>query len=297
MKNPFRPTQPTTAKRKLVKLDVNFVSLVSQGANPGANIVMIKEFDMNKTDGISVNIDEATLTGILQKGLADFLTKKEDGGIDLNEGIQKALQSVTTELSEVLSKSVEEAVAKAMENKKEPEPKDPEGKKEPEKKEPMQKGLEDETCTLNGVTVCKSVIGEEAFAGIIAMQKELAQSQHEALMKSLEVEVEKSYPNLPGEMRDKAILLNSINQMPENIAKMAKEYLSKANDNLGEVLEKSVGSSKPGADVTAKKEAEQKLDALAKEIMEKDGLSFGDAYAKALNTPEGTKLYDQYCAC
>ena len=281
MKNPFRPTQPTVAKRKLVKLDVNFVSLVSQGANPGANIVMIKEFDMNKTDGISVNIDEATLTGILQKGLADFLTKKEDGGIDLNEGIQKALQSVTTELSEVLSKSVEEAVAKAMESKKEPEP--------------MQKGIEDDTCTLNGVTVCKSVIGEEAFAGIIAMQKELAQSQHEALMKSLEVEVEKSYPNLPGEMRDKAILLNSINQMPENIAKMAKEYLSKANDNLGEVLEKSVGSSKPGADVTAKKEAEQKLDALAKEIIEKDGLSFGDAYVKALNTPEGTKLYDQYC--
>ena len=287
MKNPFRPTQPTVAKRKLVKLDVNFVSLVSQGANPGANIVMIKEFDMNKTDGISVNIDEATLTGILQKGLADFLTKKEDG-VDLNEGIQKALQSVTTELSDVLSKSVEEAVTKALESKKEPE------KKEPEQKE-TKKSLEDETCTFNGVTISKSVIGAEAFDGIIAMQKELAKTQHEALMKSLEVEVEKSYPNLPGEARDKAILLNSINQMPENISKMAKEYLSKANDNLGTVVEKSIGSSKPGADVSAKKEAEQKLDALAKEIMEKDGLSFGDAYAKALNTPEGTKLYDQYC--
>lgn len=292
MKNPFRPTQPTVAKRKLVKLDVNFVSLVSQGANPGANIVMIKEFDMNKTDGISVNIDEATLTGILQKGLADFLTKKEDG-VDLNEGIQKALQSVTTELSDVLSKSVEEAVTKALESKKEPEKKEPEGK-EPEQKE-TKKSLEDETCTFNGVTISKSVIGAEAFDGIIAMQKELAQTQHEALMKGLEVEVEKSYPNLPGEARDKAILLNSINQMPENISKMAKEYLSKANDNLGTVVEKSIGSDKPGADVSAKKEAEQKLDALAKEIMEKDGLSFGDAYAKALNTPEGTKLYDQYC--
>lgn len=247
---------------------------------------------MNKTDGISVNIDEATLTGILQKGLADFLTKKEDG-VDLNEGIQKALQSVTTELSDVLSKSVEEAVTKALESKKEPEKKEPEGK-EPEQKE-TKKSLEDETCTFNGVTISKSVIGAEAFDGIIAMQKELAQTQHEALMKSLEVEVEKSYPNLPGEARDKAILLNSINQMPENISKMAKEYLSKANDNLGNVVEKSIGSDKPGADVSAKKEAEQKLDALAKEIMEKDGLSFGDAYAKALNTPEGTKLYDQYC--
>ena len=293
MKNPFRPTQPKTAKRKLVKLDVNFVSLVSQGANPGANIVMIKEFDMNKTEGISVNIDEATLTGILQKGLTDFLTKKEEG-IDLNEGIQKALQSVTTELSDVLSKSVEEAVAKALESKKEPEKKEPEGK-EPEQKE-TKKSLEDETCTFNGVTISKSVIGAEAFDGIIAMQKELAKTQHEALMKGLEVEVEKSYPNLPGEARDKAILLNSINQMPENISKMAKEYLSKANENLGEVLEKSIGTEKPAPDVTAKKEAEQKLDALAKEIMEKENLSFGDAYTKALNSPEGTKLYDQYCA-
>lgn len=251
---------------------------------------------MNKPDsGISVNIDQNTLTNILQKGLADFFAGKGEEGVTA-EGIQKALQGVTSELSTVLTKSVEDAVAKAMESKK-PEEKDPE-EKDPEGKKPFEtkKGLEDETCTFNGVTLSKSIIGEEAFNGILAMQKELAQSQHEALMKSLEVEVEKQFPNLPGEARDKAILLNSINQMPENISKMAKDYLSKANDNLGQVINKSVGDGNPGKDVSAKKEAEQKLDELAKSIMEKDNLSFGDAYAKALNTPEGTKLYDQYCA-
>lgn len=295
MKNPFRPTQPTVAKRRLTKLDVNFVSLVTQGANPGANIVIVKEFDMNKPEsGISVNIDQNTLTNILQKGLADFFTGKGEEGVTA-EGIQKALQGVTSELSTVLSKSVEEAVAKAMETKKPEDGKtDPEDKKEPEGK--AQKGLEDETCTVNGITISKSAVGEDVFKSITAMQKELAKSQHETLMKSLEAEVEKQYPNLPGDVRNKAILLNSINQMPEDIAKMAKDYLSKANDNMGAVVNKSLGSGEPGKDISAKKEAEQKLDELAKSIMEKENLTFGEAYSKALNTPEGTKLYDQYCA-
>lgn len=308
--------RPKVAKRKLTNLDVNFVSLVTQGANPGANIVMIKEFNMdNEKSGISVNIDESTLTGILQKGLTDlFASKDSEGGLS-TEAIQKAVSGVLGEVSTTISAAVETAVAKAMETKKAEEDtqkadEDADkacggGKKKDMTKEDedadkacggkRKKSLEDESITFNGVTLSKSIIGEDAFNGIIAIQKELAKSQHEALLKSLEVEVEKSYPNLPGSARDKAVLLNTINQMPEGIAKMAKDYFAKANENMGTVVNKSVGTTTDQPDCGLRKEAEDKLDALAKGIMEKENLSYADAYTKALTSPEGTALYEQYC--
>ena len=308
--------RPKVAKRKLTNLDVNFVSLVTQGANPGANIVMIKEFNMdNEKNGISVNIDENTLTSILQKGLSDlFASKDSEGGLS-TEAIQKAVSGILGDVSTTISTAVETAVTKAMETKKsdddDAQKSDDDankacgGKKKDMSKEDedtdkacggkRKKSFDDDSITFNGVTLSKSIIGEEAFAGIVAMQKELAKSQHEALLKSLEVEVEKSYPNLPGTARDKAVLLNTINQMPENISKMAKDYFAKANENMGNVVNKSIGTSTSQPDQGLRKEAEDKLDALAKGIMEKENISYADAFSKALNSPEGTTLYEQYC--
>lgn len=291
MSNLIRPTQP---KRKLTKLDVNFVSLVPQGANPSANIVMIKEFKMNTNEtGISVNIDEKTLSGILQKGMMEFFSNNENPAEALtSENIQKALSGVTSQISEVLSKSVSEAVAKAMEDKK------PEEKKNP-KEDETDKGCKtkksaDETFTIGEVTISKEAVGEETFNAVMAIQKELAKERYATHIRALEVEVEKSYPNLAGSAHDKAILLSHIESMPEPVAKLAKEYLAKANENMGKVINKELGSGEPNPDTSMNKEAEDKLDKMAKSIMERDGINYYEAYTKALNSPEGAKLYDQH---
>lgn len=295
MSNLIRPTQP---KRKLTKLDVNFVSLVPQGANPSANIVMIKEFKMNTNEtGISVNIDEKTLSGILQKGMVEFFSNNENPAEALtSENIQKALSGVTSQISEVLSKSVSEAVAKAMEEKK-PEEKKPADKKKME--EETDKGCKtkksaDETFTIGEVTISKEAVGEETFNAVMAIQKELAKERYATHIRALEVEVEKSYPNLAGSAHDKAILLSHIESMPEPVAKLAKEYLDKANENMGKVINKEFGSGEPNPDTSMSKEAEDKLDKLAKSIMERDGINYYEAYTKALNSSEGAKLYDQH---
>lgn len=291
MSNLTRPTQP---RRKLTKLDVNFVSLVPQGANPSANIVMIKEFKMNTNEtGISVNIDEKTLSGILQKGMVEFFSNNENPAEALtSENIQKALSGVTSQISEVLSKSVSEAVAKAMEEKR------PEEKKNP-KEEETDKGCKtkksaDETFTIGEVTISKEAVGEETFNAVMAIQKELAKERYATHIRALEVEVEKSYPNLAGSAHDKAILLSHIESMPEPVAKLAKEYLAKANENMGTVINKELGSGEPNPDTSMNKEAEDKLDKMAKSIMERDGINYYEAYTKALNSPEGAKLYDQH---
>lgn len=291
MSNLKRPTQP---KRKLTKLDVNFVSLVPQGANPDANIVMIKEYIMSTTEnGISVNIDEKTLSGILQKGMTDFFSNKENPTEVLtSENIQKALSNVTSQISEVLSKSVSEAVAKAMEEKKPEEKKDP--KEDETDKGCKTKKSVDETFTIGEVTISKEAVGEETFNAVMAIQKELAKERYATHIRALEVEVEKSYPNLAGSAHDKAILLSHIESMPEPVAKLAKEYLAKANDNMGTVINKEFGSGEPNPDTSMSKEAEDKLDKMAKSIMERDGVNYFEAYTKALNSPEGAKLYDQH---
>lgn len=291
MPNLTRPAQP---RRKLTKLDVNFVSLVPQGANPSANIVMIKEFKMNTNEtGISVNIDEKTLSAILQKGMVEFFSNNENPAEALtSENIQKALSGMTSQISEVLSKSVSEAVAKAMEDKK------PEEKKNP-KEEETDKGCKtkksvDETFTIGEVTISKEVVGEETFNAVMAIQKELAKERYATHIRALEVEVEKSYPHLAGSAHEKAILLSHIESMPEPVAKLAKEYLAKANENMGTVINKEFGSGEPNPDTSMNKEAEDKLDKMAKSIMERDGINYYEAYTKALNSPEGAKLYDQH---
>ena len=293
MSNLKRPTQP---KRKLTKLDVNFVSLVPQGANPDANIVMIKEYIMSTTEnGISVNIDEKTLSGILQKGMLDFFGNKEQMTESFTaENIQKALTTVTDQISAVLSKSVSDAVAKALEDKKpEDDPKKPEDDPEANKACRTKKSV-DETFTIGDATISKEAVGEETFNALLGIQKELAKERYNTHIRALEVEVEKSYPNLAGSAHDKAILLSHIESMPEPVAKLAKEYLAKANENMGMVINKEFGSGEPNPDISMNKEAEDKLDKMAKSIMERDGVNYYEAYTKALNSPEGAKLYDQH---
>ena len=293
MSNLKRPTQP---KRKLTKLDVNFVSLVPQGANPDANIVMIKEYTMSTTEnGISVNIDEKTLSGILQKGMLDFFGNKEQMTESFTaENIQKALTTVTDQISAVLSKSVSDAVAKALEDKKpEDDPKKPEDDPEANKACRTKKSI-DEVLTLGDATISKEAVGEETFNALLGIQKELAKERYNTHIRALEVEVEKSYPNLAGSAHDKAILLSHIESMPEPVAKLAKEYLEKANASMGTVINKQVGSGEPAPDHTLSKEAEDQLDKMAKSIMERDGVSYFDAYTKALMSSDGDKLYNQH---
>lgn len=279
---------PSKPRRKLTKIDVNFVSLVPQGANPDAHIILVKEFTMENSleKGLSVNIDETVITGILQKGITELFAGKEKPDLDA-EAVKKALDGIVTEISGSLTKTVESAVAKALEEKK-PEEKKPDGEMPEETKKSL-----DESFKVGDVTISKADVGDKAYAALIDLQKQVAKTQHEAMLKGLEVEVEKAYPNLPGTVREKAILLSAVNNLPAETANLAKQYFDQANKNLGETMIAKGDGTAP-KDVSVSKQAELKLDEMAKALSEKENIQFATAFGKILDTPEGTALYEQY---
>lgn len=248
--------------------------------------------DKSTNPGFSVNIDEATVVGIIQKGIAELFTGKEKPNLE-DAAMKKAVSDMAAEFTATVSKSVEEAVKKALEEKK-PDEKKPDGKKEEDaKKEDATKKGMDESFTFAGVTITKSAVGDDAYNALVAMQKQIATAKHETMLKSLEVEVEKTYGNLPGTSREKAVLMAAINGLPAESSKLAKQYLEQANKSLGDTM-LAKGDGTPSVDISKSAEAEQKIDALAKSIAEKQGVSYAEAYSKALESPEGTALYEQY---
>lgn len=107
---------------------------------------------------------------------------------------------------------------------------------------------------------------------------------------------------LPGDLAARKALLKSIDAIPDKAQRDAAMAALKSKDGkLGETT-KSIGSA-GGDDVSGsteigdgaveKSEAEAKLDALAKQHMEKNSVSFAKAYDAVLRTREGADLYAQ----
>lgn len=278
-----RSTEP---KRRLKNITVNFVSLVPQGANPGAEILITKE---NNGMELQFNLDQKSVTDLITKALGGVGSTDGDAPIPMTEdNIKKAFSVVKEDLStmvaDLVNKAVEEANAKACEPKKaDPKMDDP--------KEPVAKGL-DETIKIGDNVICKSIVGDDVFASLKSMSTELAKQAYESELERLTLSVEKEYPNIPGESRTKALLLKSISGMPESVQTLAKSILSLAESGLSEKINKESGHSTIPSDSIGK-EAETKLDQMAKEYASKHGISYFKAYQAVLESDAGANLYEK----
>lgn len=125
---------------------------------------------------------------------------------------------------------------------------------------------------------------------IAKRDEEIAKLKGEKEDAELRAEVEKKYPHSKGTVEEKMAVLKSIKAMPdESVRKNLLTSLDQAETSLAE-LAKEKGASGGEGGGAGPKEA---LDAMAKSIAEKEKITFQQGFSKALETPEGKKLYNE----
>jgi hypothetical protein len=95
--------------------------------------------------------------------------------------------------------------------------------------------------------------------------------------------------HIPGDLNARVALLKGIDSLSPEERTSAVAALKAQNDRLSKSFQTLGTSSAPSVD-----ENLDPLDALATEIAKRDAISFEKAYAKALNTAEGQKLYNRH---
>ncbi|MCY3784589.1 MAG: hypothetical protein OXG79_12515 [Chloroflexi bacterium] len=145
--------------------------------------------------------------------------------------------------------------------------------------------------TAKGVQLRKSA-GELAISQareIDEQASKLAKYEAEREQAAFEKRAETELSHLTGDVKSRAALLRSVESIEDKDQRnTALEALKSSNAEMAKAFEtRGVGSdASPGS-------PEDKLDKMAKGIQERDGGTYHGAYAKAVESPEGSKLYDQ----
>lgn len=285
---------------KLTDLEISFVSACPQGANPGAKVLLKKEkipMPDNKETQVNVQIDmdalSKSMSENLKKVMSDMLAKDKNLSA---EAMTEAVVAVITGDLTAMQKSLNDDLQKAIDDvQKEIDSKIADAVK---KTETVTKGA-DEELQMNGVTFKKSAVGDDVFKAIKASHEEQQRLRKEMEHERQITRVEKEFANVAGAPSDKAALLTLIEKADDNVKKIGLEVL-KALNEAGKAFKKEDGTSETnveGSDVTkmsSDNDASLKLDKMAEELAAKEGITKAAAYAKVLDTPEGTKLYEQH---
>lgn len=98
--------------------------------------------------------------------------------------------------------------------------------------------------------------------------------------------------HLPGTEEARVAILKGIDAIPDQKDRDAALALLKAQDNgLSSAFQRSGTSAAGDSDDT---DELNPIDRMAAEIAKRDGVTFEQAFAKALNTPEGQKAYEKH---
>ncbi len=126
-----------------------------------------------------------------------------------------------------------------------------------------------------------------------ATDKELADLRKRKEEEDLIAKSKEAFPNLPGDNAARVALEKSLGEMPEEAAKSVRAMLKSGSEASGQFF-KSVGQE--GGSDPDSWDAETKLNKMAHELVQKSdsGMTFSEAYTKVMETPEGTKLYNQH---
>lgn len=229
---------------------------------------------------------DARVAGVLKDALAT-MERAPEGGEHMAE--QAELEARVSELEQQLATtaserdeaatSVSELEAKVaqLEKAATPEPTDP-----------VEKALADPEVPESVKAIMKSALDRAAEAEKSAAEaSEVAKAERSARERAIHVEKAASLKALPIDPEKFGEVMHTLASANDEVYAEVSRVLTAANELVtkGAVL-KAVGSDAPAED-----SAEGKLNALAKSIAERDGISFAQGIAKALETPEGKALY------
>lgn len=246
---------------KLTKLRIGELTLCPEGANQGAKVVLMKMADPSK----ELNMPDDV------KKVADLETQIAE--------LTKSNEKLTADLAK-MGKDCE--AEKAGREKAE--------KDLGETKKAVDLAKSDEVIKLDDKTeIRKSVVGDAQFAIFKAMNDRAQAAEQKAEGAVFEKMAETVYKNLPGKPDEKGQVLKAIGKLEKSAAdtltamlKAGDEAMAMAMTERGQSGQGIVKSGTPTGD----------LDDIAKSIKSKEpALTYEQAYAKGLDTPEGAAAY------
>lgn len=252
----------------LTKLDIEEVSLVDEGANPDAHIAFFKS-----KKGIEMTIEE------LKKKLSEETAKVA------TLEIEKADLEILSKMSDH-EKSYMDGLSD--DDKKKFMGLDAEGRKkmmgDKYKKslspDDIKKMQDDVTKAETKVTELTETVNKR--------DEEIAKLKGDVETQELRAEVEKKYPNSKGTTDEKVEMLKSIRAIENEVVRKNLIDSMDQAERLATDFSKEKGKGSGDADVT---DAGEKLQKMAKEIADKEGITEQQGFAKAIETKEGKELF------
>lgn len=283
-----------TNKQKATDLKISKLSVCATPAHEGALATIIKEAAVTEEDQLNNNQEGETEMNEEQiaKMIADAVAKVE-GKLEKAESLAK-MNDATKVHYYSLNDADKETFMKATETERETIM----WKAGINKEDVVKKVEDDETFTSNGTTIQKSVVGEGVFNLMKSQQEQIEKANKAAAIEKEKRELqdfvkqaEMQYPNLPGEVENKGMVMKSISTMPTE----ARETLSTMLKAGNEAMESANLYKEIGSDGTPMDDGSplSKLNKMAENRAKTEGISEAVAYTAILDTPEGNALYQQ----
>lgn len=268
---------------------------------------------ISKLSAVQLPAHEDALAKIIkskQPAVSPAKTNNNEGNMDLKE-IEKKINEAVAPMQEKLAKAEamagmndkeKEFYANLEEDKKEGFIKmsSDERRKEIDKLEDLKKSKgDDETFEMHGKMIKKSAVGEDVFF-ILKAQKEETERTKADLIKEREKRenqefakmAEGLYPNLPGKDTEKGLVLKAMKSMDIATKDILEKMLKAGDEGLGKSgLFKEFGVAPDMNEFDETPMA--KLNKMADEKANKEGIDRYKAYADVLKSPEGQKLYTE----
>lgn len=151
----------------------------------------------------------------------------------------------------------------------------------------LEKG--EETVEINGEKVAKSDVPEPVLKAIESQNAEIAKMRERQEREDLAKRAESELPNLSGKPAEKGQLLKAIDGIEdEDVRKGVLESL-KAADTAVSKMFAEVGKTVADDDSSAT----HRLEKMARDHAQENSLSYEQAFAKVIDTPEGRELRKQ----
>ncbi|MES0340721.1 MAG: hypothetical protein ABUK08_00235 [Candidatus Humimicrobiaceae bacterium] len=283
-----------TNKQKATDLKISKLSVCATPAHEGALATIIKEAAVTEEDRLNNNTEgETEMTEEqIAKMIADAVALVEKK-LEKAETLAK-MNDLTKAHYHSLNDGDKETFLKSTDKERETIMWTAGIKKE----EVVKKVEDDETFTSNGTTIQKSVVGEGVFNLMKSQQNQIEKANEATAIEKEKRELqdfikqaELQYPNLPGEVENKGMVMKSISTMPTEARETLSTMLKAGNEAMDSAnLFKEVGSDGIPFDDGSPL---SKLNKMAEEKAKTDGTTEAVAYSSLLNTPEGNVLYQQ----
>jgi hypothetical protein len=299
-----------TNKQKATDLKISKLSVCATPAHEGALATIIKEAAIKDSDTSEDDINKKSTTAVsgdndnnpegdtemtkeeIEKmvnqavGLVEKKLETSETLAKMNDKTKAYYHSLDTEEGSKFLKMSDEDKSSVL------------FKEDVKNKGVVQKVENDETFTANGKEIRKSVVGAGTFDFMKAQQAEIEKANNlfkvekeKRELQDFMKQAELQYPNLPGEVNNKGMVMKSISSMPTEVRDTLSTMLKAGNEAMDSAnLFKEIGSEGIPMDDGSPL---SKLNKMAEEKARTDGTTEAVAYSAVLNTPEGNQLYNQ----